>query len=191
MKTRFIPEKLNATLLDSQGTDAAIYIFLSPNNGKPAVMAFHGKKSTPDNHYWFPTEEQRQTFIEQFIDSRRKHDERIKQAREDRKKPHDLEIGAILYDSWGYDQTNVDFYKVVSRTNRTVEVVQIGTKILDDENGNNFTADSVVADPDRVISDPTKHVVNTETRSIRINSFSHAFPWGGKPLHQTAWGFGH
>lgn len=30
------------------------------------------------------------------------------------------EVGAILEGTWGYDQTNVDFYKIERRTNDTV-----------------------------------------------------------------------
>lgn len=29
-------------------------------------------------------------------------------------------VGEYAYDSWGYDQTNIDFYKVVKRTEKTI-----------------------------------------------------------------------
>ena len=32
--------------------------------------------------------------------------------KEERIKPHSLKVGDILYCSWGYDQTNVDYFKV-------------------------------------------------------------------------------
>jgi len=38
----------------------------------------------------------------------------------------DVEIGHILSASWGYDQTNIDYYKVVRKTAAMVEVVAIG-----------------------------------------------------------------
>jgi hypothetical protein len=33
---------------------------------------------------------------------------------------HPLQVANILVGSWGYDQTNIDFYQVVSRTDKTV-----------------------------------------------------------------------
>lgn len=34
-------------------------------------------------------------------------------------------VGTIFYTSWGYDQTNVDFYEVVSATTKMVTVAKI------------------------------------------------------------------
>lgn len=30
--------------------------------------------------------------------------------------PREIKIGTILYQSWGYDQTNIDFFVVIKRT---------------------------------------------------------------------------
>jgi len=38
---------------------------------------------------------------------------------------HNLKPGDIFYNSWGYDQTNIDFYQVVSTTDKTVTLRQI------------------------------------------------------------------
>jgi hypothetical protein len=38
----------------------------------------------------------------------------------------DVEIGHILSASWGYDQTNIDYYKVIRKTAAMVEVQAIG-----------------------------------------------------------------
>ena len=36
-------------------------------------------------------------------------------------------IGNYIYNSWGYDQTNIDFYLIVKRTKATVWVVPVGS----------------------------------------------------------------
>lgn len=36
-----------------------------------------------------------------------------------------MKIGDILYTSWGYEQTNIDFYEVIKATAKTVTVNQI------------------------------------------------------------------
>jgi len=38
---------------------------------------------------------------------------------------HNIQIGDIFYNSWGYDQTNVDFFQVVSTTTKTITLREI------------------------------------------------------------------
>ena len=40
-------------------------------------------------------------------------------------------VGDILYSSWGYDQTNIDFYKVVRVSESSVWIQQIGKKVVE------------------------------------------------------------
>ena len=34
--------------------------------------------------------------------------------------PENIKVGTILYESWGYDQTNIDFYQVVRVSDKSV-----------------------------------------------------------------------
>ena len=43
----------------------------------------------------------------------------------------DYKIGDIVYGSWGYNSTNVEFYKVVSRTDKTLIIQPIESKVVD------------------------------------------------------------
>ena len=56
----------------------------------------------------------------------------------------DIEIGTIFCASWGYDQSNVDFYKVIRKTASMVEVVEVGQKMLE---ATGFMAEYVTCDP--------------------------------------------
>lgn len=38
----------------------------------------------------------------------------------------DYQVGKIMYASWGYDQTNIDWYKIVKRSKSTVWLQPIG-----------------------------------------------------------------
>ena len=42
-----------------------------------------------------------------------------------------FEIGDIFYTSWGYDQTNVSFFQVVSRTRKTVTVRKVAKEYVE------------------------------------------------------------
>jgi len=40
-------------------------------------------------------------------------------------KQHDFKTGDILHHSWGYDQTNADFYQVLRVSDKSIWIVQI------------------------------------------------------------------
>ncbi len=40
----------------------------------------------------------------------------------------EIQPGSIFYASWGYDQTNIDFYQVIARTDKMVTARRLRTK---------------------------------------------------------------
>ena len=62
----------------------------------------------------------------------------------------DVEIGHILRDSWGYDQTNIDYYKVIRKTASMVEIRKIGQKLVQRDSS---MSEYVVADADNELFD--------------------------------------
>jgi len=60
-------------------------------------------------------------------------------------------VNDIYETSWGYDQTNIDFIKVVkvSPSGKTAICVKIGQKILEQTG---FMSETVIADPENVVS---------------------------------------
>ena len=38
---------------------------------------------------------------------------------------HNIKVGDIFYNSWGYEQTNIDFYQVVKATKKTITLTGI------------------------------------------------------------------
>ena len=38
---------------------------------------------------------------------------------------HNIKVGDIFYHSWGYEQTNIDFYQVIAVTAKTVSIKEI------------------------------------------------------------------
>jgi hypothetical protein len=41
---------------------------------------------------------------------------------------HPFKVGDILYDSWGFEQTNIDFYQVVDVKDKTIKITPIEKK---------------------------------------------------------------
>lgn len=47
---------------------------------------------------------------------------------------HGYKVGDILYISWGYEQTNLDFFKVVAATEKSIRIVEVSMKVKE-QNG--------------------------------------------------------
>lgn len=91
--------------------------------------------------------------------------------------------GAILYTSWGYDQTNTEFYKVTWRKGHYVGVKAIETREETDEDG--FMTGVVYPGADIPGTPELRRrvaVYDGEESSVKIDGdFHHAYPWDGKP----------
>lgn len=73
--------------------------------------------------------------IEAFGDMYKNVQERISDKKEKSKKRKELTnpyiVGDLLYDSWGYGQTNVDFYQVVRVSDKSVWIRSIKGEIVE------------------------------------------------------------
>ena len=106
-----------------------------------------------------------------------------------------MTLGKIFYSSWGYEQTNIDFYKVieVSPSGKTITLQPIGSKVQEVEG---FCSEYVVPDESKIKGEPLKNrrlntsngsgqsFVNVSTRQDWTN---YAYEWNGKPLLQTSY----
>lgn len=99
----------------------------------------------------------------------------------------EIKVGDIVYTSWGYDQTNIDFYQVVGQSGKvTFELQGVGQKI---DNSNDY-ADYVVPDTTNKIGETFKKRLG-KWGSFKIEDFARASLWDGKPKYQTSFGYGH
>jgi len=117
--------------------------------------------------------------------------------RGDEKSPSQVKVGDIFYESWGYDQTNIDFCKVVaiSPTGKTVKCQMMSEKIVKTE-GYAPMAEEVV--PDKVYPEDGTFRLYVRTRSNGEVSLVGQYPychsdtrmgyftrWEGRPLYQS------
>jgi len=59
-----------------------------------------------------------------------------------------FEVGSIIYNSWGYEQTNVSFYQVVKMTKKRITVREISQSMVEGSMYSHGMAHNVVANPD-------------------------------------------
>jgi len=187
----YLPPEIRGTdpNVDPQGTDVAAWTWES--NGKLYGIAFQGNSNKPLWNFVFRTEAQRDRRIQETITSRKRALELKAQRQKEKSEfEHGLSVGDILYSSWGYDQTNIDFYQVTAVRGKMVEIRKIGGKIVRQSRG----VDYVVAVPNNFIGKPLRKKPTGrkgEKPKVKITSYSWASLWDGKPLYQTAAGFGH
>lgn len=105
----------NAQILDR----GAAVIVRAEIGGRVSVAAFTGKGAKPAAYYGFPQAARADAWIEEFA-AGAQLSAANKAARVQVKKMQTAafvmpyQVGDVLYGSWGYDQTNVEFYEVVA-----------------------------------------------------------------------------
>lgn len=114
-----------------------------------------------------------------------------------------VKVGDIFYTSWGYDQTNVEFFKVVRCTEKTVWVQETGQvrEYSDWGNGDYWKTSSNGEILVRQLRDwnseelvdeiapITQHKIQNSGRDgeafIKIDSVAYGWFWDGKPVNAS------
>jgi hypothetical protein len=148
--------------------DVGVVVYASDDG--LVCLGFSGKKQKPDFHVRFKTKERATQYVSDWLAGLQVRQQEMIARREERKAaPNPLKQGDILRCSWGYDQTNVDYYEVVSLIGKqTVEIREIAC--MSEETGS--LQGVCVPKPGAYIGEPMRKRVNGE--GVRINSFSWA-----------------
>ena len=95
---------------------------------------------------------------------------------------HDYKVGDILVASWGYDQTQNDWFQVVGLKDKAIVIREIAGKSVDDSHA--------VAVPDHFVGAPMVKRVSSGGY-VKIHSSASAHKWDGQPKYETPFGMGH
>jgi hypothetical protein len=182
----YLPKEVRGTPpIIPEGTDIAAWKY--EQNGKLFGIAFMGKANKPVWHYRLRNEAEFDKIVNELADSRRSHLKRKQDELDERRNyQHDIKVGDIFNTSWGYDQTNVDFYEVVAIKGKTVLVREVA------KDGAGEAAagyDLVTPMPGHYVG-PAIRVLPRPGGNFKVER-NYAHKWDGKPQHQTAWGSGH
>lgn len=128
--------------------------------------------------YYFKTEERRVEWITKVIaniklrTNEKKQRKEVKQSvRENFVNPY--VVGDIYYDSWGYDQTNVDFYQIIEVKNKSVVLQEIGCKTVKGSEG--MMCCNVEPDPTNKIKEPfLKPVLTRVSYDNSVHHYIHS-----------------
>jgi len=179
------PQMRGVPPLKPPGTDLEIWSW-KDEQGRSLAVAYAGKQNKPLWYNSFRDDAKLVTFIQKTIDERKRHLEFKRQKAEERKQfQHGFQVGDILYSSWGYDQTQVDFYQVTQVLGKSIVLREIGSKVVKDEG----SAIYLSAVPNSFIGPPMKKIPN-QYGGVKINSSQSASKWDGKPKYQTGANYG-
>lgn len=150
-----------------------------------SAMCFIGKQSKPAWHYSFRKSQHMFDKIKDQIASVQISEENKAKRKAERSKPHTLQVGDILYSSWGYEQTNVDFYKVKRLIGKSmVELIEVANKHVEGSGESHGMADQVIALPEVELGATFKRKASA-SNYVAINNVYGASPWSGQPVYRS------
>lgn len=96
-----------------------------------------------------------------------------------------VKVGDIFVCSWGYDQTNVDYYKVIAVKNKSVVIAEVSQT----RNYTGCMQGQCMPNVNDVVGQPmTKRIQACGDKvSLKMTSYSWAYPWNGKQNMFTEW----
>jgi len=203
---RFLGDRFKEVNFEGQNN---LQFFLDENDPLNKGDQVSGKCFTNKsfNHWWYYSFKNIEQFNKKCLETIETNNERQQSKqkyKEERTKPHTLKVGDILYCSWGYDQTNVDYFKVSEVIGkRKIKIVGLGTNAESDGihdkatphegGGNHWTRKQYYCEIDKKWKTKNIELVKfaNSDNSVKISSFAWARLWDGKPKYQTNAYMGH
>ena len=93
-------------------------------------------------------------------------------------------VGDIMYSSWGYDQTNITFYKIVRVSESSIWLQPVKSKVERQVGWAHYE----VTPTDEVAGQITRHKRReTQTHGywVTVSDYELAYQWDGKPKTES------
>lgn len=184
LREHFIPK--GARKIVHKHSTAVLYAYERDRLGRPGfmLMGFAGRRQKPDFHYRYFSEQERLAKADAYFAAMAEQEGR---ERDRKAKPHQLAAGDVMRCSWGYDQTNIDYYEVVRLVGKSmVEIRAIEAGAASNDMG--WTGKSVPL-PGAYKGEPMRK--RAEANYVRIASYAHAYKMepvivGGVPTYEAS-----
>lgn len=186
MRTRFSDPRPE----DAETFEGELFWKKSDLGGTPVIKMWKKKSQKPYAFYKFRNEEHRQEYLNREIESIKQRREQIsKRKTEESEKVtlmrNQIQVGDIFSYSWGYDQTNVEFFQVteVSKTRKSVTVREIQSKLIPNE-GKGTMSGYCQPVKDFFIGEPLKKTIKPYGISFQFGNGTLTTP---ESKHYTSW----
>ena len=161
----------------------AVIYFYNKKAGLGAIGFTARSRTKPQFHFLFTTIEVREMYVNKWL--KKSTEEKQRQEEAEQNKMNGISKGTIFYSSWGYEQTNIDFYQVIELKGKSTIVLLEMKKNTMREDGfmtglcepveNSFTGEKI-----------TRRV--SRYGSVAIASFIPAFVWRGEQKRWSSYG---
>lgn len=181
-----------------RNSSAVVYAYeKEAANGKVRyyLIGFHGRAQKPDFSYWYASAEQREKKARAHFEAWQAN-EAAKRERAAKAKAgvaaHDVKVGDVFRASWGYDQTNIDYFECTKLIGKTMmEVRQIA---CEREDAGCFDQYKVVPALGQYIGEPERKKIQVWKGSpyFSFASFANAYRMdpiakiGNKPVYEAS-----
>jgi hypothetical protein len=161
--------------------DGLAVAYLYEERNAPCAVAFTGTAAKPAFNFKFSSAADRTEQIETYFANLTSNANSKRAYRAAASAPHSLKVGDILSGSWGYEQTNVEFYQVVAVTTHGATLRSIADETVPDSTVSHGMADLRTAIRDHFCGEPVRVRVSSYNR-CQVGSCSLS-PWDGKPCY--------
>ncbi len=158
-------DAMNKGRLKIMAKDLSCVVYFYTNlRGEPCSIGYRGRAKKPSFNYRYQSEAKRAERTNEWILAQSERNEASRKPA-----PRLLAVDDVLRASWGYDQTNIDYYKITKLIGKSmVEVIEIGQI---SENNGGMSGDCV-PDPSAVLGKPMRR--RATGNSVRIDSVRYA-----------------
>ena len=155
----------------------------------PTLKMWYPKAIKPFSNFYYKNIEARDEALQVAIEGQSKHKVLIQERKQARKGNPELlskaDPGAIFHWSWGYDQTNCDFYQVISRKGYMVTVREIGQSVVENSTYSHGMADQRLAIKDSFLENKKPFIkkvqFSSDGRPYLSMDYGWCDLWNGKP----------
>lgn len=176
--SRWVPQ--NAEVIERESLRAIAYLYKDAR-GTCCAVGYKGKAVKAAFHHRYGSEESRGNAINRWFAGLQR-DEEVKAAVREAKKHFEcsLQVGQIVYTTWGYEQTNVDFYEVVGlKGEKTVLLRELKAEIV--EHSKHAMAGMSAPSPGQFCGEVFSARAASEN-ALKIDGRKYAHLWDGRPV---------
>ena len=146
------------------------------------------------NHYVYMTEEEANNSAQKFFNSiesqlNRREEERIKrvEAQKTVKASDFYKVNDIICNSWGYEQTNIEFYQVIEVGNKTIKIKEICQEEEENSHYSHGMACNVLPVLNKFYERGEEYTLRVKPEGILSNpeSFYYMHKWGGNAKYKS------
>lgn len=190
MNARYFPT--GAIIVRPKGLDnVEIGLYGGDEFGRCNAIGYHGRSAKPSFRYRFRTQAERDNYIQKFVaDCKTRIEMKAERKANTILVSNPVKVGDIFLSSWGYEQTNADFYQVREVKGSFVWIQRIASQMVEGGSASGMSS-NVVAVKDAFIEgrEVLRKRVTTwdggKSISLKIKSCAHAYPWDGQPTYSS------